>query len=250
LRNFVKVIGSTSYQEHFFSCFTPQQVLDEDKGEHNTVGINIFLLGRPGSGKSEAARSIEWLLEHVLKGWEASHVKDYKELLAMRRLDVAGRRFEASEYGGFKVIDFSVLPESLKKVNDNLLQQIDRPQTLLLTEFARNNYRQEIWEVFDPHILDNSYFLYLQADLDLCVKRVFERVRRKVWEDDTFVPYEILTRYYQDERFTDLQPLFGTERVRVVENNGEWNRTWTQVKRFLFEISLKTAIPVELVGLR
>jgi hypothetical protein len=211
----------------------------------------VFIMGRPGSGKSLAARCISGRGESqtcLLPGWDVEHLTDYPLLMTMFQdeeladLDNSQRRFAASSPSGFVVKDFSVLPEVLVKMNEVLVQkmaQLTSP-TLFLVEFARDDYGnwQDIWSMFAAPILENAYCLCLQANMQLCMSRVHERTSNKQCEHDTFVADEVMTTYYPDERFIDVQEIFGMTRVAIIDNHGEWQHAWAEISNFVHSICI------------
>lgn len=220
------------------------------------MAVIVFLLGRPGSGKSQIARCIKGAEPAIavgegekclLVGWKVVHITDYKHLLLMFReeeeqsLDPEERCFESSEYGGFNVTNLgfsrAVLEKALEQVNAEILQEIEseQEQKLILVEFARSDYRS-INKVFDTKILENAFVFYLQTDLEICVGRVHQRVRSPQWEDDSFVSHKIMTGYYQKEDLAGLLEIFGEKRIKLINNNGEWADTWIEVEIALTEI--------------
>lgn len=222
------------------------------------MAVIVCLSGRPGSGKSQVARCIKgdefpvassMKEKNLLDGWEVVHITDYKHLLLMfqqekevQELDPGERCFKPSEHGGFNVTEFgfsrAVLDKALEQVNRDILQELENEQAqkqkLILVEFARSNYRS-LKHVFDTKILQNAFVLYLQADLKTCLGRVHQRVRHPRWEDDSFVSEEIITGYYQTEDFAGLFETFGENRVKLINNNGEWADTWIEVEASLTE---------------
>jgi hypothetical protein len=224
------------------------------------MAVVVFLLGRPGSGKSQIARCIkgdespaasDMEEKYLPENWETVHITDYKYLLRMfqeeekQRLDPEKRYFESSEHGGFTVTNFgfsrAVLDKALKQVNVEILQETkdEQKQKLILVEFARSDYRN-IKNVFDTKILESASVLYLQAELEVCVGRVHQRVLHYPrWEDDSFVPNDIMEGYYGEEDFVGLRRVFRKEKVEVINNNGDWNDTWVEVKGFIEKICLE-----------
>lgn len=225
----------------------------------------VFILGRPGSGKSRFARCITGKVlpgeneepGYCLPiGWEAEHITDYKFLLALFQKEKLAnpepheKRFEAIDYDGFRVRDFSILYEVLLMVNEAILPKIDEPNKLILVEFARDNYysSQEIWKAFDPCVIEKASFLYIWADTATCITRVETRVKKplskKLREHDTFVPRDIIKGYYQGEGYPDLEALFGKDKVAFIDNNSDdkWEETWAGVKNFINQLCLEASL--------
>jgi nucleoside-triphosphatase THEP1 len=84
------------------------------------VSVKLFILGRPGSGKSTAYRHIKEFIKKRYVGWSTSRYNDYDILYQMFKIEKLGlnvskqKQFSAREYDGFDVIDFNVLDDSLK----------------------------------------------------------------------------------------------------------------------------------------
>lgn len=223
------------------------------------MAVIVFVSGRPGSGKSQVARcladkSLDSSSEdHPWKDRQVVRITDYDILYNWFQEDkqkgLLGQRFEESEYGGFRVTEFSVLHEALVEVNKKIKAEIGSEKglkkKLILVEFARSAYEQGIWSAFDSEIREQAYFLYLKADLQVCKKRVKRRVLDNPLrcEDDTFVPADIMDGYYQQERFSDLYQIASPENVKVVNNSGEWDDTWNEVKEYFHAICSLQELP-------
>jgi hypothetical protein len=197
----------------------------------------LFALGRPGCGKSTAAKYIQQQWRYAQNGQpyeakeeevekDAYRIKDYTILYEMFQQDRAGedktrRRFRDAivhgEVRGFDVVDFTVLDEALEKtvqavvscMKDALLSSRKK---IIIVEFARNDYK-DVFEklsayldayldgLFEPcsgqDLLSRSFFLFVEAPLHVCSQRIHERVKSPVREDNHFVSDDILRSYYE-----------------------------------------------------
>ncbi len=159
------------------------------------MAVKVFVLGRPGVGKSTAAR----YMTHYARNhsWDSIHVNDYHILKEMFQKDSAFQKFRPIANGGFDVTDFSVLDTALQKLEENVRQRMNRnKKELIIIEFARDDYRKA-FKVFKPDFLQDSYFLFLDAAMDTCIERIHERIAYPQSADDHFVSDEILRDYYR-----------------------------------------------------
>ncbi len=186
--------------------------------------IKVFLLGRPGCGKSTAFRHIEKLASSV--GWSAIHLNDYDILHDMFRREqlfpsnFGGKKFCATEHGGFDVVDFSVLDEALKGLEKQVRHRYHQIDEVVVIEFARDNYDRAL-RIFSPAFLQDAYILFIESGLNVCLQRVGERVAHPHSEDDHYVSEHILKNYYQKQVLpTYLKPghSFHKGRITIVKN--------------------------------
>lgn len=168
--------------------------------------VIVFALGRPGSGKSTGAHhltEIAWK-----KRLSAIRIGDYDILHQWFQEDTQ-HRFKPAGYGGFDVVDFSVLDDALRELKREVERRIERVQAyddqLIIIEFARNNYCKAL-EVFDAGILKQAHFVYVDADVQTCIKHIHQRTFRHKTPDDHFVSEEIMTGYYATDDKDAIQP--------------------------------------------
>lgn len=197
------------------------------------MATTVFLLGRPGSGKSTAARFIDLLGGR--HGWSTTHLNDYPFLFKQFEADTHHLKFKPSDCGGFDVTDFSVLDSVLRAIEEEALAYMALPDTLLLIEFARNDYIQALQQ-FQSSFLRTSYFLFLKADLDTCVSRVYERSYHPTNRDDHFISEEMIRSYYQKDQNTNLIHNLLSEhgvsdnQIHMIENKGSKHRFYEQIR--------------------
>ncbi len=200
------------------------------------MASKIFLLGRPGSGKSTAARYINLMTREY--GWSSIHINDYEFLQEMYQEDNQYQRFKPSVYGGFDVLDFSVLDLALQKVEDRACHYMSFPKKLLLLEFARDNYQRALKQ-FQPAFLQDAYFLFFEANIDMCVRRVYERSTNPTSCNDHFISEQMIRSYYSEDNKPyltyNLLADYGIsdKRVRVINNTGSRKEFKEQIKSFV-----------------
>ncbi|MGZ3627121.1 MAG: hypothetical protein ACXWPS_07600 [Ktedonobacteraceae bacterium] len=169
--------------------------------------VKLFVLGRPGSGKSEAYRQIEKYLQQSHKDWSVVHFTDYEILQEMFQfekhfqLNEKLRKFLPREHGGFDVRDFSVLDDVLKELEKKIKFRYSdaRNEQLIVIEFARDDYGEAL-KLFSPGFLKDAYFLFINSDINRCIQRVHSRVAHSTSVDDHFVSDDIICSYYKKQR--------------------------------------------------
>ena len=187
--------------------------------------IKVFLLGRPGSGKSALAQLIKVSADR--RGWLAHHFYDYKYLQEMFQREIeenvpleerAFRQKGPEACHGFDVVDFSVLDRALEemaaKIRASELNSTG-DNKLLLIEFARQEYSRAL-NIFGHDILQDALLLYINLDLETCIKRVHRRAidNASRSELDHFVSDDIMRRYYGDDDWWSEQFLEYLEYLR------------------------------------
>lgn len=167
------------------------------------MSVKLFILGRPGSGKSTAYRHIKGYLERHYKGWSVERYNDYDFLQSMflyeKLYNTPQRQFTESAFGGFDVVDFDVLETVLKRIEKKAQERLtDKKDEFVIVEFARQNYEQAL-RTFSYPFLRDAYYLFIEADVDICLQRVKQRVTDPLTTDNHFVSEGILKGYYGKE---------------------------------------------------
>ncbi len=174
----------------------------------------IFLLGRPGSGKTLAAHLIAEYLQSV--GFDRLKItiqRDYNILWAWFSQDRNQLKFEPGPWGGFRVKDFKVLDDCLRIINDRALQELKNKQVIII-EFSRKSYLSA-FKIFDNRLLESSTMVYLHTPLNICLKRNEKRI---IEADDNmtgYVPPDILQTYYQDDDIELLVNRFSNYVIQI-----------------------------------
>ncbi len=195
--------------------------------------VKLFLLGRPGCGKSSAAKHI---IKHLQdKGWSTQRFKDFDILQEMFEKDQSSQRFKASKYGGFDVLVPEVLDEALKELDIQLVRYVKQVKTdeFVLIEFARSNYTEAL-EKFSVNVLQDAYFLFIDADLNTCIQRIEQRMIDPKPPDDHYVSEEMLQKYYDEQKFPEKEELAGT--FEIVYNHGSFQDFTKKVDNFVKDI--------------
>ncbi len=196
--------------------------------------VKVFVLGRPGSGKSTAAR---YLTTHFRQlGWSTAHINDYDILKRMFLEDTGHKRFRPTPNNGFDAIDLSVLDIALHEV-EQLVKECSSVENLVTIEFARDDYRQALHQ-FSPGFLRDAYFLFMDADLETCLARVHERVIHASGADDhPSFSDDIFRRYYAADNKPYIQYFMQHEfaickQIQVVNNTGLLEECLREIEQF------------------
>lgn len=200
--------------------------------------ITLYILGPPGSGKSTAFRYIHTYVAQQYKGWQAFRINDYEILQELKKEDVEHKRFQSTEHEGFNVTNYKAFDEALLRVKERLQEHaISGGDELVVVEFARNDYHASL-QHFDE-LLQDAYFLFLEADKELCYERLQARVTDPPTMDNHFVSDYILDEYYYGvgKKYAPLEVKrahsIENHRFLVIENNSTLEEFLERVKQFV-----------------
>ena len=204
--------------------------------------VKLFILGLPGSGKSAIARYISSKIYAEGQHWTATRFNDYKILDNMFHQDTGGR-FKPAESGGFDVLDLKVFDEALQTLEQEVNRYIDtlKPEgkKLVLIEFSRNNYHHA-FQLLNRSFLTHAYFLHFHAEVEVCKKRIQQRVADpRFEEDDHPVSDYIFENYYYRDDGEHLAEILASDykvdgqRVLIVNNNGSLQEVLGGINAFM-----------------
>jgi len=120
----------------------------------------VFLLGRPGCGKSFIYETIVSSLKETGIVKNVKRVDDFPFLKEILDRDTEFKRHVRKE-GGFEVTDWSIVDEVLQLINERL-PQIKKDCDVVFIEFARDKYFKA-FKNFSSDILSRSLLLYIFA---------------------------------------------------------------------------------------
>lgn len=181
---------------------------------------NIFLLGRPGCGKSIVFRTITDMLKKSGKAVDFDRIDDFPILMELHDGDAAsGRtdRFLPTDDGGFKIMDPGIWDEMLVGLNKKALSYKDR-EGVLAIEFSRPDNARSLG-LFSDDVLKNGTALYIDASFETCVFRNEERTKRAEAEgiDAHFVSRKEMEETYLNDDGKTL-PEESPVKVIVIKN--------------------------------
>ena len=201
--------------------------------------VKLFVLGAPGSGKSTACRTIHTYISQSGRIKYSARLNDYDIL---REMFLAERgitgRFQATERGGFIWVDLAVCDEALRVANAKMnVWLANELEQWIMIEFSRDDYSHALQQ-FDLSLVQDAYFLFIEAQEDLCRERLRERVKHPKSRDDHFVSDDILDTYYKPAfklNILDISDQHGIEaqRIRVIANNGSLTDFVREIQRFV-----------------
>jgi adenylate kinase family enzyme len=199
----------------------------------------LFILGRPGSGKSTAVQHIS----NVLRGreWGIDNINDYPILLEMAWSGSSKVRLMAN--GGFDVDVDSAYNEALQIVKQQV-EKIDREDQslsdrLVTIEFSRDEYQTALKQ-FGSDFLKDAYLLFIHADIDTCRNRIYNRIRYpKESDDHPSVPEEIYETRFTNDNIDHMELLKqnGTFRnVEIISNMESLLTFYGNLDKFVREV--------------
>jgi len=162
----------------------------------------VFLLGRPGCGKSALYRELE---KRILESGQAKtfeRVDDFPKVWARLQGDDAREREGKERIYSRRTDDGDYLANDnffdgiLKEVNADVLR-IDKPDHVVFIEFARWNYVEAIQD-FDPRILERCIAVYMEVSFEICWARNVARHEAAMAQDgdDHLVGREAMEELY------------------------------------------------------
>lgn len=196
--------------------------------------VKLFLLGRPGSGKSRTARYIADFVEAY--GWVTKRFKDYDILEKMFQEDLLRVQFRASERGGFDVLDVTTLDKALRVLEKNIrdyIRTIEKDEFIII-EFARKDYDQAL-SVLSQDFLQDAHFLLIDTEPEICKQRIHERIIHPLTSDDHFVSDFILNTYYR-EQYLSKDNMIKERFFKEVENQGFWGDFTEEINLIIMNI--------------
>lgn len=158
----------------------------------------VFLLGRPGCGKSVVYKILKEILEK--KGIDSPRVDDFLTLQAILAKDREFKRHVLKD-GGFAVTDWTVVDDALRDLCE-LVKKEKSDKKIIFIEFARDNYKHAFGN-FTKDVFDDSLILYLYSTFEECYKRNVARFQKaqKSGHDDHIVPLDLMETYYKTDDY-------------------------------------------------
>ncbi len=153
--------------------------------------------------------------------------------------DCEQKKFRPTEHNGFDVLDFSVLDIALQDIEKGVQELISSLDLITTIEFARDDY-SKAFKHFSRDFLSDAYFLYIDTDLETCLKRIHERVAHPSTaddhpslSDDAFrIHYQKDNRPYIASRFVH-DYLISNSQVVIIDNVGSRQSFIEKINEFV-----------------
>ncbi len=173
----------------------------------------IFLLGRPGCGKSFVYETIIKKLKETENIEKVERVDDFPILKELLDKDTEFKRHLRKE-GGFEVTDFTIVDEVLSTI-DSRLEDVKSKNDLVFIEFARDNYISAL-KNFRSETFARAMIVYIYCPYDVCLARNRKRFEQQKNNalDDHIVPTDLMESYYKND---DIEKIY-------LENRSELGR--------------------------
>jgi thymidylate kinase len=188
------------------------------------MAVKIFLLGRSGSGKTTAFQYCCMMARD--RGWSVARLRDYEYLRWMFEQEINHKRFRETKNNGFDVIDYSLFDEASRWLENKVKQHLSaaKDREFVFIELARDDYSLAM-KRFSPEFLRDSYFLFVEASVEICVQRIQERIKNLEAADHHFVSDTILKTYFAKDNMPYMSSFFKidysiTKLVETIANDG------------------------------
>jgi adenylate kinase family enzyme len=164
---------------------------------------NVFLIGRPGCGKSIVYKIlVEQLRARGYKG-EIMRIDDFPILKGIFEQDVEQKRHRRFPEGGMKITDENIWRDLAIALNEQALK-LQSNNRLLFIEFSRDSY-VKAFKHFSPEVTQNSAIIYIDAPFDVCWERNARRAMEEKGLDAHLVSREEMEKTYLHDDHEDLQ---------------------------------------------
>lgn len=211
----------------------------------------VFVLGRPGSGKTTAIYHLLNLAHQ--RGYSALSIDDYSILYRMSHDEKHHEQFRHTAYDGFDVLDLSVFDIALQRLEQQVRALSAHDSNGIITiEFARNDYAQALRQ-FSADFLQDAYIFFVDADLNTCIERIYQRIAAPQKTSGHFVSDYIMHTYYSYDNWpyvsTQLASTYHiTKAIETFRNTGSISHLLTRVEQFaehIFRTELGGPVPAD-----
>ncbi|MFH1957419.1 MAG: hypothetical protein ABIJ15_02970 [bacterium] len=173
----------------------------------------VFLLGRPGCGKSFVYETIVRSLSKTGKYERVKRMDDFPILKELLDKDTSFKR-HIRKAGGFEVTDWTIVDEVLAAINRRL-PGVKKKNDLVFVEFARDNYKASL-KNFSAATFSRALILYIYCPFEVCLARNEKRFKEQKGSvlDDHIVPPDLMNTYYRKD---DIEEIYLKNREKLNE---------------------------------
>jgi adenylate kinase family enzyme len=201
----------------------------------------IFLLGRPGCGKSVIYNMLGERLRKEKLAREVMRIDDFPVLKDIVDEDKEFKRHLRKE-GGFEVTDLSMLDDVLKRINGQL-KKLEKHGRVIFVEFSRDSYAHAM-KNFDREVLDRSLILYIYTPFEVCLERNVRRFKGQKNVDDHIVPSDMMHKYYRNDDYeefflkseNELKKLVPAKIIAIRNESDNLEKLKLEIDRILTEL--------------
>jgi adenylate kinase family enzyme len=187
----------------------------------------VFLLGRPGCGKSAVFRALATKFESAGLAADFERLDDFPKLWD-RIMEDDQRASEGKERqcsavdpeGRYLVTDHRVFDEILVELSRDV-EEGTREGKIIFIEFARGSYVRAL-RSFSARVLDAAVIVYIECPFEVCWDRNVRRAEAAAHQgtDDHLVPREDMERIYRHDDSSKLERQYPGS-VVVISNERE-----------------------------
>jgi tRNA uridine 5-carbamoylmethylation protein Kti12 len=160
----------------------------------------VFLLGRPGAGKSHFFEKVARLLSDK----PVRRIDDFPKLQSLAVKDdareAAGKQRQFTRKAGSGWLATQAAYETVLREINAQLRKTPKSAGFVFVEFARWDMVRSIDENFSEDVLNRSFLIYIHCPLSICMRRNAARSKgTQTSVDPHEVPPDRLERYREDD---------------------------------------------------
>ncbi|MDI6641309.1 MAG: hypothetical protein QME68_03250 [Elusimicrobiota bacterium] len=215
----------------------------------------VFLLGRPGCGKSEIYRQTVEKLKQKGGGSQYKNfirLDDFPKLWSIFQEDEKTGNWiycKKTPDGGYKVTDDTVWDRILTELNNDLKKILEfsaSSNQIVFVEFSRPNYVQAL-KNFSEDILKDSIVAYIDCSFETCWKRNVRRHQQAIaaGTDDHLVSREEMEKTYLYDDKDELLKFCNSVNIPTIvittdyEGTAHLEKSTEKLAELLYSISRK-----------
>ena len=187
-------------------------------------GVLIFIIGRPGSGKTTFAHLC---ISNINDNWPVCKIGyiDEQTLLLNSLKNLRSGQIDWLDSGQFVVNDRTIFDHLIIKLKDIAAEEIKK-KDLLLIEYVESDY-DDLSDKFSELLVAKFLILYMDASLDKCIERNLNRAQKFPLLSP---PSSVIEKYYSKDDCISISDLLKDRLVRIRNNFESVNDLHPQVR--------------------